>query len=86
MSEWKTETIDKYGNERVVGLELDDGTFLNNFNTILKNEYDECETFEVISGERMVWYGWGPYDIEAVLWRSTIQKMFDAGALEVVEQ
>lgn len=81
---WRDGYNRKHGN--TLGLKLDDGTYLENFETVLENEYGETETFEIIGLDREFrWYGWGPHDMTVLLRKKTIQSMFDAGDLKVVE-
>lgn len=85
-SNWITETVDYHGNTRVVALELDDGTRLENFETVLVNEYGDRATFEVLPGSKtMTWFNWGPYDLEVALRRSSIQRLFDDEGLVISE-
>lgn len=85
-SNWITETVDYHGNTRVVALELDDGTRLENFETALINEYGDRTAFEVLPGSKeMTWLNWGPHDLEVTLRRRSIQRLFDDGVLVISE-
>lgn len=89
MTEWDRETWpDDYGKTqgRTKGLELDDGTYLECYETELVNQFGEAETFEVIGLDRYTeWYGWGPHDMTVRLSKGTIQSMFDSGDLTIVD-
>lgn len=88
MPEWDRERwTDDYGQEhgRTNGLRLDDGTYLSNYDTTLRNEHGEETMFEVIADDtKMKWYGWGPHSMTVVLRKTTIQSMYDAGDLTVI--
>jgi len=79
---------DSYGDTIVHGLELDDGTYIDNHNTKLRHQNGTEFTWSVmqIDDFRCRVFGWGPHDIEAHLSVDTIQEMYDDGVLEVVEQ
>lgn len=91
MAEWDDEQwADRYGRTQghTNALVLDDGTRLENHETVLRNEHGETQTFEVIGlrYEDFRWFAWGPHNVTVELSKSSIQSMFDAGDLEVVEE
>jgi hypothetical protein len=78
---------DSYGDIIVHGLELDDGTYINNHHTELEHENGTRFTWEArpMDDYRCRVFGWGYYGIEAWLSVSTIQEMYDDGVLEIVD-
>ena len=69
------------------GLELDDGTYLVCHKTVLRHESGREFTFDLGSTDfpRCKVFSWGGHDMQVCLTPETIQSMYDAGELEIVE-